>query len=221
MFANRMKIVLSAIAGLVIASAACAQGIAALPAKTADTPPIQQPQAAPARTGPSFVIGPPVVQEKDEKGLIYRDPSQPLTIGEMAEMQKQKAIQEFLKKAGYTTEKPPAPVKVEDDSKKVPEKVESLLTVRALFASEGGEPFAEISTIDGTLMKVRAGSLISKRLKVASTDGSMIALLLAPEVAPECQITAKGKKAPKKQCLTIQEPTLIVLGSGDQYRWFD
>ena len=183
----------------------------AVQGKTAD-----QVQAMPESSGASFVIGHPKEDQVDEKGLIYRDPSLPLTIGEMAEMQKERQIKDFLKKSGFTTEKPPAPPPVVDV--KAPERIESVLTVKSILAWEEGRPFAEISNGEGAILKVENGFVVSKRVSVIYVDGRQVTLAVKPELPRECNSKIKAK-AKKKTC--DPTPSFVVLKAGDQFRWFD
>lgn len=175
-----------------------------------------QVQEMPESPGSSFVIGHPKQEQVDEKGLVYRDPSLPLSIGEMAEMQKEKQIKDFLKKAGFTTEKPPAPAPVVQD--KEPERIESVLTVKSILAWEEGRPFAEISNGDGTILKVENGFVVSKRVSVIDVDGHQVTLAVKPELPRECNSKIKAK-AKKKTC--DPTPSFVVLKAGDKFRWFD
>ncbi|WP_234265135.1 hypothetical protein [Hydrogenophaga sp. NFH-34] len=173
-------------------------------------------QERPDGAGQPFVIGPPV-EATDEKGRIYRDPSQPLTIGEMSDIQKEKAVADFLRKAGFTTEKPPEPPKPE--APKAPERVESKLSVKSVFAREGQEPFAEIETAAGSILKASVGTRISDRISIAAVDGRQIALSVIPEPRPGCE---KGARASKRKATSCNlAPSLVFLMAGDQYTWFE
>ena len=172
-----------------------------------------------ATQGGTFVIGEPVgLQSKDgeRKVLPYRDPTQPLSIGEMSEIQKGRAVEAFLKKAGFTTERPPAP-KI-DSQKPVVERVQSQITVTALYAHEGREPWAELKSPDGSLIKVRAGTQIAKRISVQGVDGDGLIILVEPEKS-KCKAGAKSS-ASKGKCLA-PTATTTSLGAGDDFRWFD
>lgn len=196
----------------VFASAASAQDVAIpeAPRMTA-----AQLQATPV-DGQPFVIGAPV-DSADDKGRKYRDPSTPLTIGEMAEMQKEKAIADFLKKAGYTTVKPPEPPP--PPAPQEPQRVESKLYVKSVFAREGEQPFAEIETASGALMKATVGTQVSKRISLSAVDGKQIALSVQPEPRPECRGGARASKRKASSCDLAS--TLVFLSAGDQYTWFD
>lgn len=199
--------------------------LAGILATTASAQDIQSPDAPGAAgaqiqvtkvDGQPFVVGAPV-EPTDEKGRKYRDPSTPLTIGEMAEVQKEKAIADFLKKAGYTTVKPPEPPKPE--APKPPERVESKLSVKSVFVREGEQPFAEIETASGALVKATVGTQVGKRITLHAVDGKQVALSIQPEQRSDCRGVSRAAKRKSASCdLT---PMLVFLTAGDQYTWFD
>lgn len=144
----------------------------------------------------------------------YRDPNVPLTIGEMAEIQRQKATEDFLKKAGFTTEKP-AP---KDDPKSAqeapPEKVERRLSTRAVYGRAGQRLAADLQ-VDDTLMRVSEGSKIAGRFVVKSVEQSTV-VFTTPKSPEDCRTLTRQQK---RKCLA--EPKTLRVSVGQQHSWFE
>ena len=102
--------------------------------------------------------------------LKYRDPSKPLTIGEMSEMARAKQLSEYLGRHGYTAAEPPKPVKPNPNIKERPS-----VTLRALAVWGSGKSQAEIS-VAGRVMVVTGGETLAPGVRVQSVTPGQILL---------------------------------------------
>lgn len=169
-----------------------------------------------------FVIGAPKPNDSAaKKKLIYRDPKLPLSIDEMAEIQKQKLVAEALEKAGYTTdrdvvvaEKRAADAAVAAAAKpKVPPK-QSVLTVHAVYSVRGDQS-GEVSLDGAHVRMVKPGDRITRRVSIAAISTAGLTIQVQP--ASSARGSCKPSKE-KERCTSPQSVTVMV---GSNYRWVD
>lgn len=165
-----------------------------------------------------IVIGAPkAAAASASKKLTYRDPSLPLSIEEMSEIQRKKLVQDALEKAGFTTDKSvvDAEKKAVADAaaavaaskpKKVPK--ESVVAVTAVY-SVRGTPVAEVSVNGGRTRTVKAGEPIIDRVSLAALSPSGATL----RVEPSKSDLRSCKRVTKKKCPEAASVTVAVGGS--------
>jgi hypothetical protein len=172
--------------------------VAAL-AQTAGTPASVPVPFVPLPDGKAGAAGAPGQAgfQADGTPRKYRNPTSPLTIGEMSDMQAKKVKADFLSKYGYTTIEPPTPAPVAKPTPKA--------TIRAVAVV--GSPkgfFAEIF-YDGSFRRVSEGTKLSARLTVRKIDSTGVQIeLRTPGV--------KSRKKPKEVVEDVLTTKKVTLG---------
>ena len=205
---NRLIPTLCLVAGLTLAGGTAAQSPAAVAGQSEFDRSQQQIS--------TMVIGAPRtanVPAQPEK-RPYRDPTVPLTIGEMAEIQRQKATEDFLKKAGFTTEKPAPKDEGKASQEALPEKVERRLATRAVYGRAGQRLSADLQ-VDDALIRVSEGSKIAGRFVVKAVEQSTV-VFTTPKSQEDCRTLARQQR---RKCLA--EPKTFRVSVGQQHSWFE
>ena len=127
--------------------------------------------------------------------LKFRDPSKPLTIGEMSDMAAQKSQIEFLQRQGYSNQEPPKPVAAP--------KERPSLSITALALWGGSTKQAEV-LINGRLMRVKGGESLAPGVSIESVTSSGITLAIVD--------TAKVKA--NRKSTTQKETTFKTIKTG-------
>jgi hypothetical protein len=121
--------------------------------------------------------------------LTFRDPSKPITIGEISELQAKKANAELYKKFGFTGSEPvKIKPKVEVVAKPVP-------TISITTLSVWGKPDAlqAEAMVDGVLRKLKGGETLAPGVVVTKIVSSGLQLDV-----PVPAVAASDKNSPKR-----------------------
>jgi hypothetical protein len=165
--------------------------------------------------GGTYVSGAPVsAMAKTEQSLTYRDPSQPLSIGEIADLQAKEEAEKFLKKHGFTGEMPAPVIDPAAATAKPAEPAPNQLKLMALY----GQPqnlHADLS-INQVVHQVRAASAIDQvRVERIGTASATVTILKGRGCTKNALGTAAAKKANRRGCVQ----TTHDLAVGDMIEW--
>lgn len=153
------------------------------------------------------------VKKKESTAVeqIYRDPSVPLSIGEMVQIQQQKATEQFLRQAGFATDPALAPVPVPPVVQE-PEPTDEMLTamkivptmkVLAIYQMPDGAIYADVD-LSGKILKVSEGHQLEESISVDEIHPDRIV------VSHRSTTRAKGCK--KKPCENLVVTHDVVVG---------
>jgi hypothetical protein len=155
---NKLVLAIAASSALLSMQASAQSSMSAFPPVPSGPPSAPMPMGAAA------------VSPAQPNPLKYRDPSKPLTIGEMSEMARTKQLSEFLGRHGYTAAEPPKPVKPQPGLKERPS-----VTLRALAVWGSGKSQAEIA-VAGRVVVVTGGETLAPGVRVQSVTPGQILL---------------------------------------------
>lgn len=158
---------------------------------------------------PSIEFRPSAASSSAQEGLKYRDPKDPLTLGEVANMQRLKEAEDFLNKHGYTTIKPKDPVAEEAAAKPAVEPPPSSIKIVAIYGLPT-EVRAEIDH-DGLALTASVGQRFGP-YRVEAVDPSGVKLQSLAACAPRAR---RHAKASGSACT----PSTRALAVGDIVEW--
>lgn len=158
----------------------------------------------------SFSAQTPAVAAAGKETLKYRDPQEPLPLGEVAEAQRIEAAEDFLNKLGYTTIKPTADAKAHAGGQgqaELPiELPPAYLKVVAVYG-KAAAPQADIDH-DGNTISAAAGARVGPYL-ISSISSRGVTL----QRRPAC--TQSRKKVKSTACAPVER----VLAVGEVVEW--
>jgi hypothetical protein len=140
------------------------------------------------------------------KALIYREPSKPITIGEMSEMQAAAMRTAFLERMGYTKTPPPPP----PPRKVKAEKPVVLWTFRPTAIWGPNDLLSAEALVDGQLTLIRAGQSLFR-----SEDTNIIVKAISPNslvLSVTSQTSKKGTKGTKDTTVSTERHHAIRVG---------
>lgn len=151
-----------------------------------------------------MVVGAPQ-KASVEPNLKYRDPSKPLTIGEMSDLQAADEVEKFMKRHGFTTRKPDAPKSTATTAAQKPVAPPNQLRLLAVFGT-ASQLKAEVA-VNGV---VRA---VERPMQVGAINVAGIAPGAVQVLIPKKNNCARTKRP---GCQTHASHTLRV---GDIVEW--
>lgn len=154
---------------------------------------------------PSIELRPAAASSSAQEGLKYRDPKDPLTLGEVANMQRLKEAEDFLNKHGYTTIKPMDPVAEEAAAKPAVEPPPSFIKIVAIY----GLPTKVRAELDhdGQLLTASIGQRFGP-YRVEAVDVSGVRLQSLPTCVQRSRRQAKTSGSactPSSRVLVVGE----------------
>ncbi len=168
-----------------------------------------------AASAQQSVVGAPKPVADDSKQLTYRDPAEPITIGEMSDKQAAAETEKFLNKLGYTGVKHVEAVKSAVDAVKVEQETPpNQMKLLGVYGQDGALS-ADLS-VNGQLHKVSgksaAGTVNVLEIK---RDGLKVSYTLNKRCPVRVQDPKSGRTV-KKRVPCVNEAELAV---GDSIEW--
>ena len=161
------------------------------------------------------VVGAPKAVPADDKQLTYRDPAEPISIGEMSDKQAAAETEKFLNKLGYTGVKHVEAVKSAVEAAKVePETPPNQMKLLGVYGQDGALS-ADLS-VNGQVHKVtgQAAAGIVKVVEV-KRDGLKVTYSLNKR-CPVRVADEKTGRITKKRVPCVNEANLAI---GDSIEW--
>jgi len=163
----------------------------------------------------TYVSGAPASPRMNqEPALVYRDPGQPLSIGEIADLQAKEEAEKFLKKHGFTGERPQPVVDPAVASAKPAEPAPNQLKLLALYG-QAQHLHADLS-INQVVHQVRAASAIDQvRVDRVGAASATVTILKGRGCTKKALGNASAKKIARRGCVQ----TTHDLAVGDMIEW--
>lgn len=119
--------------------------------------------AQPLPTAGALPAGQPAPSATEGQGpsaLKFRDPSAPLTIGEISDLQQQKEEADFLKAHGFTTQKPKATPPAQASAAQPSKPARPTLSVAAVAVFGDAQHLSAEAWVNGSLRKLQSGDTL-------------------------------------------------------------